>query len=254
MMLSNMKYIIALWVLVMLSACDSDQGLNCFQAAGDIIQVEVEVQPFAKILVEERVQLIVEKGEAHKVIVETGDNLFNDIEVSSKNGLLTLENNNGCNLVREYGITKIFVTTPTLKEIRNSSGLSVESRGVLAFPELTLLSEDRESEDQFHIDGDFVLNLDVGHLEIIANGLSKMYFSGTADSAMLGIYDGDVRIDASDLIIQELRLFHRGTQDMIVNPQQSIRGKIVSVGDVISLNEPEVVEVEELFRGELIFQ
>ena len=188
------------------------------------------------------------------MVVETGDNLYNDIEVSSKTGLLTLTNNNGCNLVRDYGLTKIFVTTPTLKEIRNSSGLSVESRGVLTFPEITLLSEDRESEDQFHIDGDFVLNLDVGNLEIIANGLSKFYLSGAADSATLGIYDSDVRIDAQNLIIQDLYLFHRGTQDMIVNPQQSIRGKIVSIGDVIALTQPPVVDVEELFRGELIFQ
>ena len=249
-----MKYIITLVCLALFAGCDSDKGLNCFQAAGDIIQVEMDVQPFARILVNERIQLIVQKGDEHKVVVETGDNLYNDIEVSSKTGLLTLTNNNGCNLVRDYGLTKIYVTTPTLKEIRNSSGLSVESRGVLAFPEITLLSEDRESEDQFHIDGDFVLNLEVGHLEIIANGLSAFYLSGTADMAMLGIYDSDVRIDAQNLIIQDLNLFHRGTQDMIVNPQQSIRGKIVSIGDVIALTQPPVVDVEELFRGELIFQ
>jgi len=249
-----MKYLITIVCLALLSGCDSDKGLNCFQAAGDIVQVEVDVQPFARILVAARVQLVIQNGDEHKVIVETGDNLFNDIEVTSKSGLLTLKNKNGCNLVRDYGLTRIYVTTPTLKEIRNSSGLSVESRGVLVFPELLLLSEDRDSEDQFHIDGDFILNLEVGHLEIVANGLSKFFLSGTADSATLGIYDSDVRIDGQNLIIQDLYLFHRGTQDMIVNPQQSIRGKIVSIGNVIALTQPPVVDVEELFRGELIFQ
>ena len=41
---------------------------------------------------------------------------------------------------------------------------------------------------------------------------------------------------------------------MVVNPIESIRGEIVSVGDVIAKNRPPVVEVEELFMGRLIFE
>jgi len=41
---------------------------------------------------------------------------------------------------------------------------------------------------------------------------------------------------------------------MVVNPQNSIRGKIVSFGDVISKNRPPVVEVEELYKGRLRFE
>ncbi|NND88523.1 MAG: DUF2807 domain-containing protein [Flavobacteriaceae bacterium] len=249
-----MKHLLYILVTFILIGCDSENGLNCFQTAGPIIQVEVEVTPFDRILVEERVQLIIEKGEEYQVIVETGENLFNDIEVRSENGLLTLINSNGCNLVRDYGLTKIHVKTPTLTEIRNSSGLTVESRGVLEFEELLLLSEDRDSEDEFHIDGDFILNLSVDHLEINANGLSKFYLSGTANSAVLGIYDGEVRIDAKNFLVQDVYLFHRSTQNLIINPQNSIKGKIVSIGDVIALTRPPVVQVEELFRGRLIFQ
>jgi hypothetical protein len=41
---------------------------------------------------------------------------------------------------------------------------------------------------------------------------------------------------------------------MVVNPQQSIIGSIRSTGDVISLNQPPIVDVEEWFTGRLIFQ
>ncbi|HBL79751.1 MAG TPA: DUF2807 domain-containing protein, partial [Aequorivita sp.] len=34
----------------------------------------------------------------------------------------------------------------------------------------------------------------------------------------------------------------------------AIRGKIVSLGNVISKNRPAIVEVEELYRGKLIFE
>ena len=70
--------------------CDSDKGLNCFQAAGDIIQEEFTVEPFDKITVWERTQLFIKQGDTQKVVVETGENLLNDIEVQIKDGVLNL--------------------------------------------------------------------------------------------------------------------------------------------------------------------
>jgi hypothetical protein len=40
---------------------------------------------------------------------------------------------------------------------------------------------------------------------------------------------------------------------MIVNPQQSLEGEIRSVGDVISLQTPAVVDVELYYTGQLLF-
>lgn len=249
-----MKKIFVIFLLFPFLSCDSDKGLNCFQAAGDIIQEEFTVDPFNKITVWERTQLIIKQGETQKVIVETGDNLLNDIEVEVKDGVLNLRNTNGCNLVRDYGITKVYVTAPNLERIRNSSGLAVLGVGTLSYPSLALISEDQESEDAFHIDGDFKLRLDVQNLQIVANGLSNFFLSGKAKRANFGIFAGDARIEAPNLIIDNLMLFHRGTQDMIVNPQESIKGEIVSLGNVIAKNRPPIVEVEQLYRGRLIFE
>ncbi|RFN60493.1 head GIN domain-containing protein [Marixanthomonas ophiurae] len=249
-----MKKSIFLIMLLAFLGCDSDKGLNCFQAAGDIVQEEFAVGTFSKITVWERTQLFIKQGDIQKVVVETGENLLNDIEVQVEDGMLNLRNNNGCNLVRDYGLTKVYVTTPNIDRIRNSSGLSVESIGTLSFPNLTLISEDQENEDEYHIDGDFKLNLQVENLQIVANGLSNFFLTGTANTANFGIYAGDVRIQAANLLVGQLTIFHRGTQDMIVNPQEAIRGKIVSLGDIIAKNRPPIVEVEALYRGRLIFE
>jgi len=248
------KKLITLCLLITLFACDSDKGLNCFQSVGNIIQTEVTVESFSKIIVWERAQLIIEQGPVQKVIVETGENLLNDIEVFVEDNRLNIKNNNGCNLVRDYGITKIFVTTPNVSEIRNSSGLPVESIGVLNLPELTLLTEDLEKEDEFHKDGDFILNLDVETLVINTNGLAKYFLEGSATDAEINVFDQDGRIFAENLIVQNLTIFHRGTGDITVNPQQSIIGKIVSLGDVISKTRPPIVDVEQPYRGRLIFE
>ncbi len=234
-------------------SCDSESGLNCIQASGDIVSVEMTVDQFDKITVWERTQLIIEQGDEQKVLIETGENLLNDIEIVVEDGRLNVYNNNGCNLVRDYGITKVYVTAPNISEIRSSTGLTVESRGVLNFPNLTLYSEDQGNEDFYHTDGDFKLTLDVDHLNVIANGLSAFNLEGEVDIAFFGLYAGDCSIEAPNLIVQHLNLFHRSTNEMIVNPQQSITGRIVSLGDCISKNRPDRVEVETPYKGRLIF-
>jgi len=235
-------------------SCDSENGLDCFQKTGTIIQSEVEIADFSRIIVWEGVQLFIQKGEVRKVIIETGENLLNDIEVTVQDGQLSLKNNNECNYIRDYDVTKIYVTTPHLTEIRNSSSLEVRSIGVLQFPSLTLLSEDYGAEDLYHIDGDFNLNLDVDEIQISSNGFSSFVLSGAAERAVFGFYASNTRLDASELIAQEVQLFHRSSNVMIVNPQQAIRGEIVSIGDVISVHQPPIVEVEELYEGRLIFE
>ena len=40
---------------------------------------------------------------------------------------------------------------------------------------------------------------------------------------------------------------------MIVKPTERIEGKILSTGNVILKNNPPEIEVEELFRGRLIY-
>ncbi len=247
------NYLILLFGFLILS-CDSDKGLNCFQSPGEAVSIAYTVDTFSKIVVEERLQLILKQGAEQKVVLETGENLVNDIEISVSDGVLTLFNDNGCNLVRDYNISKVYVTTPDLTEIRNASGYEVQSEGVLTFNALTLTSEDVEEGDFNHKDGDFRLELDVNTLNITANGLSNFFLSGKAENANLEFLEGDIRFEGADLEIQNLDVYHRGTNKVIVNPIQSLRGKVLSTGDLISVNRPPIVEVEETYTGRLIFQ
>ena len=250
-----LKNCFLLFSILLIISCDSEKGLNCFQAEGDRVSIEYEVANFTKIVVEERLQLIVKQGAEQKVVLETGENLVNDIEITvSDDGVLTLFNDNGCNIVRDYNISKVVVTTPNITEIRNASGYEVQSEGVLAFPTLTLTSEDLEEEDFYHKDGDFRLQLDVTNLNITANGLSNFFLSGKAENANLEFLEGDIRFEGQDLEIQNLEVYHRATNKVIVNPIQSLSGKVLSTGDLISVNRPPVVEVEETYTGRLLFQ
>lgn len=249
-----MKNFIYVLLILVFGGCSSDSGWDCIQTAGDIVEEEISVPTFTKILVWERTKVFIQQGDVQKVVIETGENLMNDVEISVTDGLLEIHNNNSCNLVRDYELTKVYITSPNITEIRSSTGYAIESIGVLRYPSLTLLSEDQQNEDQYHIDGDFRLNLDVQTLNVVANGLSTFYLKGNATNTNFGLYAGDCRIFAENLTVQNLYLFHRSTAEMVVNPQLAIRGKIVSLGNVISKKKPDIVEVEELYRGKLIFE
>jgi len=241
-------------LVILLSSCNGENVPNCFQNAGDIIEKDFEVDAFSQITVFERIELIVTDAPTYKVTVQTGEYLMNDIDVKIDDGRLKLYNNNTCNLTREYGITKIFVSAPNLTEIRNSSGLAMRSNGVLSYESLRLVSEDANEEETFHTDGDFQVEIDCKSFSVTVNNLSTVYISGQAENVNLGYFSGDARFEGRDFIAQNVDIFHRSSNDMIINAQQSVTGEIRSTGDIILINEPPVVEVEEFYTGQLIIE
>ncbi|MEZ4874106.1 MAG: head GIN domain-containing protein [Flavobacteriaceae bacterium] len=250
-----MKKLLFIVFISLFLGCNSNNAWDCFQTSGEIVQQEFVLDTFTNIIVWDRVKLYISQGPKQKVVVQTGENLFNEIRVRVEDSILKISDRNSCNFVRDHETTKVYVTTPELRKIRNSSGLTVENIGPIRFEEIDLVAEDREEEDEFHIDGDFKMDqLDVGTLRVNANGLSTFYLSGKAHNGIFGLFDGDARIEAENFEVEDIQVFHRSTNKMIIFPTESVRGTIVSVGDVICKNRPPVVEVEELYSGKLIFE
>lgn len=248
-----MKKIGVLIVMIFcLVSCDTEDGWDCTQTAGALIQRTIEVDAFNKILVNRDVELILKQGDDFKVIVETGEHLISDVTVRVINNRLELSDDNSCNYVRDYGITKIYVTAPDIKEIRNSSQFEVRSDGVLSYPSLLLISEDFTQSEAFAV-GDFRLEVAMEGLRISSNSISSYYVSGTVNNLEVRFFAGEGRFEGEHLIAQNVTLYHRGSNDMIVNPQQSLSGEMLGTGNVISMQTPPSVDVDVLYIGDLIF-
>ena len=238
---------------MILLACDSESAGDCFQTEGSIIQQEFTVPSFDKILVNRDIELILKEGPDHEVIVETGANLMNDIKVIVSNNELLLTDNNSCNYARDYGITKIYITAPNISSIRSSTQYDVSSDGILNFPNMSLVSEDFNAPRSFTV-GDFRLQINSSSLNIVSNNISSFYISGQVDDLFIGFYSGAGRFQGEDLVAQNINVYHRGSNDMIVNPQISLTGELRGTGNLISLNSPPTVEVDQLYTGQLIFE
>lgn len=240
-------------IALFFAGCNGDNVPDCFQNAGDLVQEEVTLSGFEKITVFEGVQLIVKSGPQQQVIIETGEYLREEVSAMVEDNTLILRNTNNCNFFREYGITKVFVTSPNINEIRSSTGWPVSSEGTLDFQNLTLITESFNNPETETTDGSFDLTVDVQNLQLVANGIAYFKLAGNAERFNTTIAAGDSRIEAESLLAEEVIVSHRGSNDILINPQQILRGVIRGTGDVISFNRPDSVSVEVLYRGKLIY-
>lgn len=251
--MKRILHIVLFASITLLLSCE-ENAPDCFQTAGDRISESVEVPVFDAITVFENIQLVVAQGPEQRVIIETGKNLRPEVSARVQDGVLILRDENNCNLFRDYGETIIRVTTPDLREIRSSTGWPITSSGILGFTNLRLISESFNNPETATTDGTFDLELDCQTIRVVVNGIASVKLRGEADLADLTVAAGDSRIDARNLRASTVRINHRGSNDMLVNPQQRIEGVIRGYGDVRSFFRPEEIAVAEQFRGRLLFE
>ncbi|MCF6168222.1 head GIN domain-containing protein [Lutibacter sp.] len=247
-----MKKLAYISCFILLISCNNENVSNCLQTAGEIIQQEITVDTFNKILVNKRVELIITDGPVQKVVIETGKNLLPDIEVKVENEQLILTNNNTCNIFRDYGLTKIHVTSPNINTIRNASEQRVISNGTLTYPLLYLRSSGEKKK--FLATGDWHLTIENEKVIIWGNGVANFYINGSSNNLDIGFTDGDTRFEGKNFIVQNIDVKNVSSNDIIIFPVESLTGSIHSVGNVISYNRPPIVDVEILSEGELIFK
>ena len=252
--LKHSQNIVLVLLCLVFFGCNSESAPDCFQNGGDIIREEITLPNFNKITVLERVALVLKEGAEQKVEIETGEFLREEVSAIVEGDRLVLKNENSCNFFREFGLTTIYVTSPNITQIRSNTGLKISSDGVLSYPELVLLSESFTDMELDTTDGEFDLNLNSTNVSVTSNGIAFFKLSGATENLNLVVAAGDSRIEATNLIAQNVSLNHRGSNDMLINPQESLSGVIRGTGDVLSFNSPDNIEVEELFRGRLLFR
>lgn len=246
--------LVLMFFMIMNMACNSESAPDCLQDSGELVITEVSLSEFDKITVFENVTLILKQGDTQKVEIETGEHLLEEVSATVEEGRLLLRDTNDCNYFRDYGLTKIYVTSPNITEIRSSTGWPIVSDGVLGYPSLSLISESFINPESETTDGEFDLEVASNNLSVVVNGIAYFKLSGSVENLSLNIAAGDSRIEAESLVATHINLNHRGSNDMLVFPQESIKGTIRSVGNVISFNRPAVIAVQEDYKGELIFR
>ncbi|WAC01528.1 DUF2807 domain-containing protein [Lacinutrix neustonica] len=115
-----------------------------------------------------------------------------------------------------------------------------------------MISEDFNEE--YHTDGLFVLQVNCERLNVTINNLSTCFIEGNVENLKLQFFSGDARFEGRNLLAQNINIFHRGSNDIIINPQVSLVADLVGTGDVIVVNRPPVLDIQEQYTGRVIFE
>ena len=253
-LLKSIHFSLVLIPMLFLVSCNGENVPDCFKNEGGLIREEVAVSAFDRITVFEDVELILTFGTEQRVEIETGEFLRSKVSAEVDDGRLILRDNNGCNLFRDYNVTKVYVTTPDLTEIRSSTGFPIRSNGALPFTDISLISESFNNPETETTDGSFDLEFNSQSIRVVVNGIAYFKLRGLTENLNIVIAAGDSRIEAEELQAQNVDLDHRGSNDIRINPQESLQGVIRGTGDVLSYNRPAIVDVDVLFRGQLLFE
>lgn len=213
-------------------------------------QIDVGGSQFENIFVYPGVALVVTQGDEYSVTIEAGDNFIDDVEITLAENSLTIKDGSGCNLVRDYGQTTAYVTAPNLVEIYSNTEQTIRSNGTLTYPMLRLYSMDFFGGVGT---GDFIMEVNNSQLVIQSNHVSAFFITGRTNQMLLSFYNGNGRFEGADFLADEIILFHRGANDMIVNPVETLSGDLYSTGNVRSVSHPPNVNVNEHYTGRLIF-
>lgn len=244
-----MRIGICFWMILMVLGCNSENGSDCFKKQGQLINQQIAVDSFSKITISEGIELVVSESVEQKVELRAGKNFVNDIHFEVIEGELKISNQSGCGMLRNYHAAQIFITTPFLEKIYSSSQYSIKSEGVLTFPILTLesgITTDTASS---------IFEIEVDNEKLIINdNVSSVYrVKGQTDKLEVHFWGANGRLEAEDLVADQISIFHRSTNDMLVFPVNKINGKLMSTGNLILKNVPPTVDVEQLYTGHIVY-
>ena len=244
-----MKYKIVFFLLVfLLVSCGISE--DCFKGNGNQVTQTFLLENFSKIKVYDGVGLVVKEGSNYEVKVVTSDNIIDDIDVKLNGDMLVVKDNSTCNIARDYGQTTVYVTAPNLTEIHSKTDQEIRSDGVLNYSDLKLFSIDISDGAGT---GDFRLALNSTNFYVESNNVSNFYLTGQTENLHVFFSWGNGIFYGENLVANTITFYHRGSNDVILFPINSISGDIYSTGNVVLKNNPiESPNVIQHFTGRLI--
>ncbi|WP_051364214.1 head GIN domain-containing protein [Flavobacterium limnosediminis] len=243
------KIVSVIAVVFLLVSCSSEVIPGCFREPGATIARVDAVAAFNEINIGPGINLVVKQGDVAEVKIETGEHIIGEVTTEVVNGILYAKNNLECDL----GTTipaRVTVTAPEITKIYSSSQYDVVSDGVLNFPNLNL-QQGLYGKTASNI---FDMNVNCQNLVVENNNTTIFRIKGVTNSLNVAFYSGDSRFEGAGLVVQEVYVFQRSSNDMILKPVNKIEGNIYSNGNIILLSRPAVVNVVQHYTGRIVYQ
>lgn len=231
----------AVLLALLLAGCTKDHEGDCFKSNGQVTTERRALRPFHILRLYDNVEVTVVQDAETYAEVRTGENLQKDLELTERNGELTIRNTSRCNWVRRYDVPRqVTLHTPRLTDVFHIGEKTLRTQG--AFRQDTLfLHIARAGDIEFEADSKFlwVDQYELGDLRLsgrteqlvaTVGDLGSLYAQGLrarrAQVALDKLGDGDARVLVTDYL--EAYVEGRGTlyyNSSVVQKAVSVSGK-----------------------------
>ncbi len=218
-------------LLLLLASCEAEQWDDCVTSTGPERLEERGLGSFHRIVMEDRIDLVLENRESGTVVVEGGANLLDQVVTEVEAGTLTVRNENRCNWVRSFR-PRITVRVPL------QTVMELELRGTGNVHAADTVRQQVFRIEQRNAQGTVDLPLAVDTCYVgMHTGAGDVRLAGRCGVAYL--YSGFMGpIDAGALAAQEVNVNNSGVADIICRAQQRLNVQLFDVGDVRYYGDP----------------
>ena len=242
------KYLIGLLGLLAISCSRVEE---CFQATGEMETRTVFVDDFEQIIINPRVKVILQQGDAYQLRIYAGANLQDQVRYTVQDGVLELFDDNTCNYSRSYGSTTVYVIAPNIQSIYNFSEQKVTNTDTLRYSALRLYGVELFGKTGV---GDFDLTLEADYVSAESNFVSQFKLNGKTHTLFVGFYHGMSRFEGDELQAKNAVVYHRGSNDVTVRVTDTLRAELRSTGDLISKTPSLYKEIDRTYTGQFYEQ
>jgi hypothetical protein len=172
------------------------------------------------------------------------------VEAKVEDGTLKLSDQNSCNWTRSFETTQILVRTPTLENIFVNTEQKISSKGILDFPIIRFIAMTNNGKISV---AEVNVAVQCQQLVIESNSNTHFKIQGSVPQANINFYHGLGFFYGEELLINQLQVFHRGAHDMKVRVANQISGKLLSTGNLVLLQVPQSINVEQFYTGKIIY-
>ena len=219
-----MRILLSIAMMLLLFGCKKSEDRKCWKGHGDTVTETRALDVFDAIEIRDHVHVTLVEGAEFKAEITAGENLQNFVRTKVVNGVLEIEDDNGCNFVRKYDRPiRITVTAPAFRHITQFGTGNLNATDSL---HANLLYE------SFQASGDVSLILASDSARILVQtGPADVGLRGTVHH-LYAYHSGTGYIRAFPLRAEHVHVSTYSTGDFQVQARSSLRAELYASGDV----------------------
>lgn len=241
-----LRYILILFVSILLVGCNKDDGSGCFTSVGDIItEKRFFDAPFNSIELNDNATLTIKQDSVFSVYVTGGNNLIESYVTTIQENFLVISNNTNCDFLRDLSTPfNVTVTMPELDSILFNGYGDIYTDGIFEIDTFRLITTNGV--------GNIFLDMNGDKVELVQQtGAGNVTMTGSVDYTY--VYSTSYAIvDLSNLNCNSGFYVNSGTGDFTINTTEYMKVKLQLSGNIYYTNDPEIYIETYTGSGQLI--